>query len=128
MPGQDHHDDAQPPSRRAVLRGAAGAGATGVAATALSGLGAAALAAGGSGGSSPRASTAGGSGGSSPRAATEQTRTADGNAASQAEHSEQLVVHVRDAKTGQIDVFRGAGQVRLHDRDLARHLDRISRG
>jgi len=120
MPGQDHHDDAQPPSRRAVLRGAAGAGAAGVAATALSGLGAPALAAGGSGGSSPRASTA--------EPATEQTRTADGNAASHAEHSEQVVVHVRDAKTGQIDVFRGTGQLRLHDRDLARHLDRISRG
>ncbi len=41
-----------------------------------------------------------------------------------ADDSEQFVVHVRDARTGQIDVFRGNGQIRLHDRDLARLLDR----
>ena len=49
------------------------------------------------------------------------------HAADSAEDSEQFVVHVRDARTGQIDVFRGTGQIRLHDRDLARLLDRISR-
>lgn len=107
MAGQDHQDGVQQPSRRAVLRGAAGAGAAGVAATALSGLGAA------------------------PAYAAETTQ--DGHsrtaaaAAGGAEETEQFVVHVRDAGTGQIDVFRGTEQVRLHDRDLARHLDKISR-
>jgi hypothetical protein len=107
MPGQDHADGAQRPSRRAVLRGAAGAGAAGVAATAFTSLGAA----------------------SAYAAETTQdghARTA-GASAGAAEDTEQFVVHVRDARTGQIDVFRGADQVRLHDRDLARHLDRISR-
>jgi hypothetical protein len=108
MPGQDHPGGSQRPSRRAVLRGAAGAGAAGVAATALSGLGAAAYAA--------------------DAAPGRDARAADASAADSAESSEQLVVHVKDAKTGQIDVFRGTGQIRVHDRDLARHLDRISRG
>jgi hypothetical protein len=44
-----------------------------------------------------------------------------------ADNSEQFVVHVRDARTGQIDVFRGDRQTRLYDRDLARLLDRRSR-
>jgi hypothetical protein len=55
-------------------------------------------------------------------------RGAGASAADSADSSEQFVVHVRDAKTGQIDVFRGTSQIRVHDRDLARHLDRISRG
>jgi len=98
MPGQEHVDGAQRPSRRAVLRGAAGAGAAGVAATALSGMGAASAA-----------------------------ETAQDAHARGAEENEQLVVHVKDARTGRIDVFRGTDQVSLHDRELARHLDKISR-
>ena len=39
MPRQDRPDGSQRPSRRTVLRSAAGAGAAGVAVTALSGLG-----------------------------------------------------------------------------------------
>jgi hypothetical protein len=36
-------------------------------------------------------------------------------------------VHVRDAASGEIDVFRGTTQTRLHDRDLAARLVRASR-
>jgi hypothetical protein len=98
MPGQEHEQGAERPSRRAVLRGAAGAGAAGVAATALSGL-----------------------------SAAQAAETAQDSRAGGTEEAEHLVVHVRDARTGQIDVYRGTDQVRLHDRDLARHLDKISR-
>jgi hypothetical protein len=49
-------------------------------------------------------------------------------AADSRDASDQFVVHVRDARTGQMDVFRGTRQVRLQDRDLARLLDRVSRG
>lgn len=108
MAGQEQQGGSKRPSRRAVLRSAAGAGAAGVAATALSGLGATAAAAEGR--------------------TDQHDRAADARAASTAESSEQVVVHVRDARSGQIDVFRGTGQVRLHDRDLARLLDRLSRG
>lgn len=107
MPRQDHSGGSQSPSRRMVLRSAAGAGAAGVAATALSSLGGPAYAA---------------------EARTDQEgRNADAHSASVAEDGEQFVVHVRDARTGQIDVFRGSSQIRLHDRNLARLLDRISR-
>jgi hypothetical protein len=32
------------------------------------------------------------------------------------------VVHLRDARTGELDVFRGTSQFRLRDRDLAARL------
>ncbi|MGI9007878.1 MAG: hypothetical protein ACR2FU_17050 [Streptosporangiaceae bacterium] len=57
-----------------------------------------------------------------------KTIAGDAAADGAADASDQFVVHVRDARTGQIDVFRGTRQVRLHDRDLARLLDRVSRG
>ena len=41
--------------------------------------------------------------------------------------SEQIVVHVRDAKSGEIDVFRGTSQTRLRDPELAARLVRASR-
>ena len=40
---------------------------------------------------------------------------------------DQIVVHVRDARSGEIDVFRGSSQTRVHDRDLAARLVRASR-
>jgi hypothetical protein len=40
---------------------------------------------------------------------------------------EQIVVHVRDARSGEIDVFRGSSQTRVHDPDLAARLVRASR-
>lgn len=90
-----------PPSRRSVLRGAAGAGAAGIAATALGGVIAPASAA--STGRAPHAGPAG------------------------AADAEPLVLHVRDAAAGEIDVFRGLTQTRLHDRDLAARIVRASR-
>lgn len=90
-------------SRRSVLRGAAGAGAAGIAATAFAGLAAPAMAA--------------------ARPAphhTEPALTAE-------DHAEQLVVHVRDVKSGEIDIFRGTGHITLHDRELAARLVRASR-
>ena len=59
-------------------------------------------------------------------------RHADGGAGAQAaaehtEHAEQLVIHVKDAKTGRIDVFRGTSLTRLHDPELAARLVLASR-
>jgi len=104
MAGQDHPGGSRRPSRRSVLRGAAGVGAAGVAAGALPGVGQAAYAAG------PRS-------GMQRQAADELV----------GDSGEQFVIHVRDARTGQIDVFRGDRQIRLYDRGLAKLLDRCSR-
>lgn len=90
-----------------MLRVAAGAGAAGVAATALG-----------------RITFPG-------RAEAVQARTepdarhaaAEPDAAS----SDPIVVHVRDASVGDIEVFRGTMQVRVHDRDLAARIVRASR-
>ena len=37
-----------------------------------------------------------------------------------------IVVHVRDAKSGDIEVFCGTSQTRLHDKDLAARIVRAS--
>ncbi len=114
MPGQDALDapegrtDAeregrQRPSRRSVLRGAAGAGVAGIAATALAGTALPALA-----------------------ATTRPARPA-GDETKDAEATEQIVVHVRDVSSGEIDVFRGTTQTRVQDRELAARLARASR-
>jgi hypothetical protein len=93
------------PSRRSVLRTAAGAG---LAATALAATSAApALAA---------------------TRATARNSAADHHAdAGHQAASEPIVVHLRDARTGEIDVFRGTSQTRLHDHALAAALIRASR-
>jgi len=90
-------------SRRTVLKGAAGVGAAGLAASALAGV-------------------------ALPAAATVKAtaRTTHGPASDDAA-GEAIVVHVRDAAAGEIDVFRGTTQIRLHDRDLAARLVRASR-
>ena len=114
MPGQDDinspadraRDDGKERtrlSRRSVLRGAAGAGAAGIAATALAGTAMPAFAA-----ASGRAHD--------PSDGAKDTDTSD-----------QIVVHVRDARSGEIDVFRGTSQTRLRDRELAARLVRASR-
>jgi hypothetical protein len=114
MPGQD---DINPPadrarddgterprlSRRSILRGAAGAGVAGIAATAFAGAALPAFAA----ASGPAHDT---------KDRARDTDTAD-----------QIVVHVRDARSGEIDVFRGTSQTRLRDRELAARLVRASR-
>ena len=65
------------------------------------------------------------------------TRTAAGRDAAHhgagahegAEHknAEPIVVHLRDARTGEIDIFRGTSQTRVHDHALAALLIRASR-
>jgi hypothetical protein len=87
------------PSRRSVLRVAAGAGAAGIAASALGGV----LASAGAG-------------------ARPRTEHAAGH-----DLTDPLVLHVRDAAAGEIDVFRGTTQTRLHDKDLAARIIRASR-
>ncbi|SRR6266567_3466972 len=96
------HQEPRRPSRRAVLRGAAGAGAASVTATALSGLA----------GSAHAAQVRSGS------AAGHET---DSGAAG-TESADQFVLHVRDARAGHIDVFRGTSLTRLHDPELAARL------
>jgi hypothetical protein len=116
MPGQDDmgspagraapdRDAQQRLSRRSVLRGAAGVGVAGIAATALAGTAGPAFAA------AARSSAARG---------TEA-------GASQADGADQIVVHVRDAASGEIEVFRGTRAIQLRDRELAARLVRASR-
>ena len=88
-------------SRRSVLRGAAGASAAGLAATALAGTPALA------------ASRALKPARPKPHGAAEPT-------------AESVVVHVRDLRTGQMDVYRGTSHVLIHDRQLAAQLARVS--
>jgi len=87
-------------SRRSMLHTVATAGAAGLAATAL---GAAA---------SPAA------------AATRHPSPGSGSTAKAA--SGPLVVHVRDARSGDIEVFSGTSQTRLRDKDLAARIARAA--
>jgi hypothetical protein len=118
MPG---HDDISPPaghtaddrepkpgmSRRSMLRGAAGAGVAGIAVTALG--------------------TAGPALAATARAAKPAARGAAGTAADDAaDTDEQVMVHVRDARTGEIDLFSGTSHTRVQDRELAARLVRAS--
>jgi len=98
-------------SRRSMLRGAAGAGAAGLAMTALAGpalaspaLGSTAL------GARQHASPA-------PEDEHVPDHVAEGEA---------VVVHVRDVRSGEMDVYRGTSHIRLQDRALAARLARAS--
>ena len=91
------------PSRRSVLQVAAGAGAAGIAVTTLGSV---------LGGVAARASTRHDGGHSE---------------AGTASAADPIVLHVRDAAAGEIDLFRGTTQTRLHDRDLAARIIRASR-
>jgi hypothetical protein len=95
----------QPASRRSVLKGAAGVGAAGIAATALTAVAGPAL------------------------AATEHPgREAGHEAGHQAGHDgEQVVVHVRDASLGHLELYSGTSQVHVRDKDLAERIVRASR-
>jgi nitrous oxide reductase len=92
-------------SRRSLL-GAAGVGAAGLAAGAFGGIAAAAPAA---------AATA------SPAA------RAHGDAEQPRDGGEQVVVHVRGGRSGDLDVFSGTSHTRVHDPDLAARLRRTIR-
>ena len=89
-------------SRRNLLQGAATAGAAGLAVTAM-GAAAPALAATGTG-----------------------TDTGSPPAADHGHHADNgpIMVHVRDARSGDIEVFAGTSQTRLRDQDLAARIAR----
>jgi hypothetical protein len=92
VPEPDPDHDTQPPSRvsrRSLLRGAAGAGAVGLAVAG----GAVAIA--------------------GPTAAA---------GLPQPDHQGAVTVYLRDAATGEMDVFAGTSQVRVRDRALAAQL------
>jgi hypothetical protein len=100
MPSQDAQRAAM--SRRSLLQGAATAGVAGLAVTAM-GAAAPALAA-----------TASGTGTGTAPAADQAHDTAAG----------PIMVHVRDARSGDIEVFAGTSQTRLRDKDLATRIAR----
>jgi len=91
-------------SRRAVLRGAAGAGAAGLAAAAVAGTAGPALAA-----------------ATSASSRRQAARTTEAAAAG------PVVVHLRDARSGEMDVFAGTSHTRLRDPELAARLARAAR-
>jgi hypothetical protein len=89
-----------PLSRRSVLRGAVGAGAAGIAAATVAG------------GALPAAASA--------RAVAGPARE------TAASRGEPVVVHVRDAAAGELEVFRGTTCTRVRDKELAARLVRVS--
>jgi hypothetical protein len=103
MPSDDTQSSAaMGVSRRFVIRGAATAGAAGLAATALGGA-------------------------LSPAAAASTRATSSTGAAADSEvkaPAGPIVVHVRNAKSGDIEVFSGTSQTRLRDKDLAARIAR----
>jgi hypothetical protein len=111
MSGHDDLAAAQPQepkslvSRRSALRGGAAAGIAGAAIVATGAPALAAVAA------------------PSRAAAPDSAR----NEAAPAAAAEPIIAHVRNARTGEIDVFRGTTQTRLHDKALADLLLRASR-
>jgi hypothetical protein len=96
--GPDEGTQSQPgPSRRSLLRGAAGLAGAGLAAGAVTGaIAGPALASARPARSAPH---------------PEETGDATG-----------VVVHVRDARSGEMDIFSGTSQVRVRDSHLARQL------
>ncbi len=92
-----------PLSRRSVLRGAAGAGAAGLAVTAL--------------GAGPAFAASQHGHAAKPASEDVPDHIADGEA---------VVVHVRNVRSGEMDVYRGTTYVRVQDRALAAQLARAS--
>ncbi len=108
QPGAESDGETTRLSRRSVLRGAAGAGAAGLAMTAFAGP---ALAA-----ARPAHPAAG-------RAVTDAAARHDDHVTD----GEDVVVHVRNLRSGEMDVYRGTSHVRVTDRDLAVRLARASK-
>jgi hypothetical protein len=92
-------------SRRSLLRGAATAGAAGLAATAIGAAGPALAAT------------------SSPPAPDRSPGRSPGLSSGRAPAG-PIMVHVRDARSGDIEVFAGTSQTRLRDQDLAARITR----
>lgn len=88
------------PSRRSVLYGAAGLAGAGLAATAIGTLAAPAAAA----------------------SASAAERAHAGRAAGVPGPAEPVIVHVRDLRSGEMDVFTGESRTRLRDPGLAARL------
>ena len=100
MPSHEaQHEPAERMSRRSLLQGAAAAGAAGLAVTAL---GAAVT----------------------PAAAAASTTSPSSARGDLTAHTEPIVVHVRNAKSGDIEVFSGTSQTKLRDKDLAARISR----
>ena len=102
MSAQSHPEPTAGPSRRSMLRGAGAAGAVGIAAAV--GVGAA-----------------------SGVAAAATRPAADNRAAAGAEHSADaagapLVVYLRDAASGELDIFSGTSHTVIRDPALAARL------
>jgi hypothetical protein len=119
---RDSRGSSDVPSRRAVLRVAAGAGAAGLGAAVLARVATSAEAA----AVTRRAGRAGRADRAAVTSAGTTSRAAERAEADSATIAEPIVVHVRDARTGEIDVFRGTSQIRLNDKDLAARLVRAS--
>jgi hypothetical protein len=103
MPSQDANrpsEQAHHLSRRSMLRGAATAGAAGLAITAI------------------------GSAAGPAFAATDKTQNHSAPDHSAPESHGPIMVHVRDAKSGDIEVFSGTSKTRLRDKDLAARIAR----
>jgi hypothetical protein len=87
-------------SRRSMLRGAATAGAAGLAVTAM------------------------GAAVAIPARAAVRPSSSDQAQDLSTAHAEPIIVHVRDARSGDIEVFSGESQTRLRDKDLAARIAR----
>ena len=98
------------PSRRSVLHGAAGLAGAGLAATVMAGT----LAA-------PASASA------APRTHPGRAARVSSSAAAASGSGEPVIVHVRDVRSGEMDVFAGTEQVRLHDPALAAKLTQAVR-
>ena len=96
-------------SRRSMLRGAAGAGAAGLAAAAVASAAPALAAA------------------TRPPPRQPLPRRRLGILAGTAGAAEPVVVHLRDARSGEMDIFAGTSHTRLRDPDLAARLTRAVR-
>ena len=110
MPSQDAKrapEEAGEPrlSRRSLLQGAATAGVAGLAATAIGAAGPA------------RAATSG------PQAAKHTPGQPPSQSPGRAPAG-PIMVHVRDTRSGDIEVFAGTSQTRLRDKDLAARIAR----
>jgi hypothetical protein len=106
MPSHDAKRASAKLSRRSLLQGAATAGVAGLAATALGAANPALAAT-----SRPPAGRSSAAG---------QPLSGSGRPAS----SGPIVVHVRNTKSGDIEVFSGTSQNRLRDKDLAARIAR----
>ena len=116
MPSHDaQHEPAERMSRRSLLQGAAAAGVAGLAVTAFGAAVSPAVAAASTTSSAPaRGDLKAPAGGDVKAPAGGDVKAPAG----------PVVVHVRNAKSGDIEVFSGTSQTSLRDKDLAARIVR----